>query len=194
LATTNIGKTKHSSSKSLIMAVFYKGGNSILSTTALGQADQFALNYWGSVAAERIFPIAYWKVQQMIAASNSKQIALRITNIDAPNVLDGFWMPFEDSLTDSLGDPYEPGVSYFIMEDSSFYGPFPIKAPNDTIKLIKGMLNVTVTPHNAIIRGRIGKDDQTGRVFAFFQAAECTIIGIGGGGQGTSTGFKIPSP
>lgn len=176
------------------MAVFYKGGNSIQSESALNQADEFALNYWGSLEAERIFPIAFWKVQQMMAASNSKQIALRVTNIQAPSIVDGIWMVFEDSLVDSLADPVEQGVSYFVLDDSAFYGPTPVTNPNGSVSFIMGMLNISDTPHNNVIRGRIGKDNANNRIFTFFQAAECRIIGIGGGGQGTSTGFKIPSP
>ena len=176
------------------MAKIFKGGNPIMTDGAQDQANDFAEAYWGSLEAEKFFPIAFWKVKQMIAASNSKQIALRITDINNPLVVDGIWMVFEDSLADTLSDPVESGVHYFIIDDSYFDGTALITIPPNNITQVKGLWNANGTPENNIIRGRIGKD-AADKYFAFFQAAECIIIGPGGGGgDGTSTGFKIPSP
>lgn len=162
------------------------------------QANDFAEAYWGSLTAEKFFPIAFWKAKQMFSASNSKQIALRVTDINNPALVDGTWMVFEDSLADSLADPVETGVYYFVIDDSYFDGialvTITVPPNTTTILRVKGLWNASSTPYNSIIQGRIGMDPAN-NIFAFFQAAECIILEPGGGGgDGTSSGFKIPSP
>ena len=128
----------------------------------------------------------------MLAVSNSDTIALRVTNLENPLMISAKWMVFEEALADSLKDPVERGVSYFILDDNTFNGPILVSNPN--IEEYNGLLNTTLTPNNNIIRGRIGSvttDDDKKEYFAFFQVSECTLVEQGGGGNGLITGIRI---
>jgi hypothetical protein len=175
------------------MAKIFHGGPFKFSQNDYSDAEKFATAYWGDLAFEKYFPIAFWKVKQMLAASNSNQIALRVTDIDNPAYVNAAWIVFEESMADTLADPVEKNVYYFILDDKLFNGPFLVSTPTG-LEEIKGLWKVNNSPENNLIRGRIGFDTVSNQFFAFFQAAECKIIGMGAGGQGTSTGFKIPSP
>ncbi len=176
------------------MATIFRGGVPIQTEDGMIQAEQYAISYWGNLNLEKIFPIAFWKAKQMISASNSKKIALRISDINDPLNVDGSWMVFDEAQSDLLADPNEENISYFLLEDSLFDGPVLVPNGNDGFDRVEGISKVNNTPYNNIIRGRIGKDALTNKTYAFFQAAGCDILGPGGGGEGASTGFKIPSP
>ncbi len=179
------------------MANIIKSIAPIASDASADVANQFAINYWGNLQNEKWFPIPFWQVGQMLAVSNSDTIALRVTNIDNPLMISAKWIVFEEALSDSLQDPVEQGVNYFILEDNTFNGPVlvstPTTASDNTIKEFNGLLNTTLTPNNNIIRGRIGSivTDDNKELFAFFQVAECTLIDQGGGGGGVLTGVRI---
>ena len=172
------------------MAQIIRSGSPILNEEDLDQAIEFAINYWEDLAKEKMFPIAFWEVKQMLTASRSNEIALRITNIEDPESISATWMVFEQFMADTLRDPVEPGVYYFILDDTLFYGPVLI--PSTPVTQAEGISKASESPENSIIRGRIGRDPATGSYHAFFQAAECILIDEGGGGGGILTGAKVP--
>jgi len=172
------------------MAQIIRGGAVISSQPSFDEANTLATNYWGSLAQEKMFPIPFWQVSQMLAASSSDQIALRVTNINNPGIVDARWMVFEEALADALQDPVEQGIYYFLLEDQFFNGP--ILTATEPPQQLDGMRNITNTPENNIVRGRIGIVVATQQFVAFFQAAECTIIDPGSGGGGATSGVRVP--
>lgn len=183
------------------MAQIIRNGAIIVDNVGFNQSETFATNYWGTLSNEKMFPVAFWKVRQLLGASSSNTIALRVTNITNPDIVEGRWIAFEEALADTLQDPVELGVYYFIMDDKFFNGP--ILTATDPIEQIKGIGRVTNFPEKNIIWGRLGKEvrqvqeggQSVQRTFyyAFFNAAECKLLGSGGGSEGGGTGFKIPS-
>ncbi len=173
------------------MAKIIRNTGAIISDAAFAEAEQLALNYWGDLSREKMFPLAFWQAKQMLAASSSDEIALRVTNIFDPDSVSASWMVFEQVFSDSLQDPVELGVHYFILDDAFFHGP--ILTTTTPILQMAGLYRATSTPQNNIIRGRIGVDPASNQYFAFFQAAECILIGQGAGGGGALTGAKVPS-
>lgn len=173
------------------MATIIRNAGPIADDAFLVQAELFADNYWGGITNERMFVIPFWKVTQMLGAASSDEIALRVTNIDDPSIMSANWVVFEQSMADTLRDPVEVGVHYFIMDDSYFYGPILTSTP--PITQLDGIRNITATPHNNVLRVRIGQSPNDGQYIAFFLAAECTIIGQGGAGGGVISGAKVPS-
>lgn len=183
------------------MAQIFRNGAIIVDDAGFNQSETFATTYWGSLSKEKMFPIAFWKVKQLLGASSSNTIALRVTNITDIDAVEGRWIAFEEALADTLQDPVETGVYYFIMDDKFFNGP--ILTASDPIEQIKGIGKVTNFPEKNIIWGRLGKEvrqiqeggQSVQRTFyyAFFNAAECKLLGTGGGGQGAGNGIKIPA-
>ena len=173
------------------MAKIFRTTALVDSENAFNEALSYANNYWGNLQLEKMFPIPFWQVKQMLLASNDNEIALRVTNISDPSIVTAKWIVFDVAMADSLRDPVEPNVHYFIFDDTLFFGP--ILTP-DPVGQKLGMINITSTPENNIIRGRIGKNGTTGRYYAFLQAAQCTVITPGGGGPGGATGgARIPA-
>lgn len=149
------------------------------------ESDAFTVNYWGSEQNERMFPIPFWKVSQMLALGNSNQIALKVRNIDRPQYVSAQWMILEASQVDALQDPVEKGTYYFVMDDTIFDGPI---ITNTGVR--EGIIKSGPLYRN-IIWGRLGKS-KAGEYFAFFLAAECKIIDGGAGGSGPACGAKVP--
>ncbi|MBK7873691.1 MAG: hypothetical protein IPJ74_25045 [Saprospiraceae bacterium] len=159
------------------MASIRKTSSAIDNLSTETQMTTFVTNYWGS-NNEKMFPIAFWKLKRLFAASTTDEAALRITDIFSPNEIDGRWLVFDGNYEEVLEDPNVQGNDYyFVLNESDF----------DEIRA-----NIA-TPNEHIIWGRIGKDNN-GNFFAFFNAAKCTLLGTGTGNDGTLNGFKIPSP
>jgi len=173
------------------MATIIRNAGPIADDAFLVQAELFADNYWGGITNERMFVIPFWKVTQMLGASASDEIALRVTNIDDPSIMSASWVVFEQSMADALRDPIEMGVRYYVMDDSFFYGPILTSTP--PITQMDGIRSITATPHNNVLRARIGQSPADGEFIAFFLAAECVIIDQGGGGGGALSGAKVPT-
>ena len=138
-----------------------------------------------------MFLLPFWQVSQMLAVSGANEIALRVTNIDEPRLMSANWIVFEQIMADTLNDPVEQGVYYFILDDGLFNGP--VLTATQPVFQLDGIRKANGTPHNNALRARIGKDDTTGDFFAFFLAVECKFITPGGGGGGALSGAKVPS-
>lgn len=174
------------------MAQILRSSAFITSNAGIGESDQFATNYWGSLEDEKMFPIPFWQVQQLIGATAGNEIALRVTNIENPNQVYAEWMAFPSALADTLGTPnVEPNVRYYILPDNVYNGPIPSQTP--PFLPLPGLKDATPTPQNNIIWGRIGTDGN-GNYFSFLLAAQCSIVDPGGGGGGALTGLRVPAP
>lgn len=159
------------------MATISKTFRGIASTTAETEMNNFVAAYWGTLEKEKMFPIPFWKAKRLIKASNTGEVALRITDIEIPGEVDGNWLVFEGIYEDVLQDPnLQEDVHYFVLQESTL----------DDIQ------DNIATPYEHIIWGRIGKSP-TGTFHAFFNSALCKLVKPGTGSEGTSNGFKIPA-
>lgn len=150
------------------------------------ESIDFAKKYWGSLKKEKMFPIPFWEVRKMLGASSSNQIALRVKNIKDPEYVSAQWMILEDALADTLRDPVEEGIIYYVLDDTTFDGPLITNRGSKD-----GMIKASRHPQRNIIWGRLGKSN-TGDYHAFFLVAECKILTGGAGGIGPACGAKIP--
>lgn len=178
--------------KILNMAKVIKNSGQINGDPLIIQAEQFMEDYWGEASDERMFMLPFWQVSQMLSMSDLNQIALRVTNIDTPNSMTAKWVVFDSQLEETLVDPYELGICYYVFDGDFFNGPISIN--ND---VVNGIRKVTNTPHNNVIRARVGRreiEEGLGiyEYHVFFLAAECLIINQGGGGGGILSGLKVP--
>ena len=173
------------------MAEIFRTSAQITTDGGNTEAAALSANYWGDLTSEKMFPIPFWKVHQMLSVSSSNEIALRVVNIEDPNTMYADWIVFQQALADTLTNPtVEIGVRYYVISDDLFNGPVLPSTP--PFNPMPGLKNVNSTPQNNVIRGRIGLDPN-GNYFAYFQAAECVIINPGGGGGGLLSGLKVPT-
>lgn len=166
--------------------------------------EQEIINYWQDINNERLFLIPYWKAARLIAQSPSQQIALRVTHIEDPALVDAQWISYDpanpgkdasvstggvigyfqnliDILKRQLGD--DPPVALFVFGEELF----PLNG-NEGLKQFR--------PHRLMsLVGRIGRQNNgnTNPTAAFILAGQIDIkIGPGSGGGGATSGAKIP--
>ncbi len=159
------------------MANIFKSSTFISNPQDEAQMKAFVEAYWGELENEKMFPIALWKLKRLFAASTTDEAALRITDINFPDEVDGRWLVYDGNYEDALlNDDVQKNENYFVIHESIF----------DQIR------EEVPTIYDHIIWGRLGKDS-SGKVFAFFNAASCKLITGGTGGEGTGSGIKIPA-
>jgi len=168
------------------MATIVRISSLIDSESEFDSAQNDVISYWTDLSKERWFPLPFWQARQLLLASSSGTIALRVKNINDSSSVSGKWMVFEETIADSLTDPVEQGVFYFVLEDNLFDGP--VLKTNPVVQ-VPGLSRITLTPENNIIRARIGKSEN--EAYALFQVAECILVKPGSGGGGLITGAKI---
>ncbi len=161
-------------------------GNVQVYTTVERDAD--LTKYWTDLTKEKMFPVAIWKIKQLFNASGTDEVALRVTDINDPEVIDARWLVFDGSYGDDLNDATTDNTYYFVLHESFFNGIIEVNEDVNT----EGLFGSASFPYRAIIWGRVGQqanDDYT----AFFDVADCPPIGDGGaGGDGALTGMRIP--
>jgi hypothetical protein len=142
-------------------------------------------NYWGSAAAERTFPIPFWKLEQLFAASTGDEVVFCVTNIDNPAQADATWTATPESDTEA--------VYQFILNKTYFSGP--IELPGTPPASLSGISTTVSNVQSGLIIGRLGKDDEGG-YHAFFKAAEYQMVNEISArvdsGDGSTSGVKIP--
>ena len=180
------------------MAVVKKG-SSILGTDASTDPDKVIVhttderdalieNFWIRLSLEKRFPIAIWKIRQLFKASSSDEVALRVTDIDEKEYIDGRWIAYDSIIENDLDNDPNDGVCYFVLHETFFRGPIE-NTPNGSVD---GMLESAEFPVRAIVWGRIGRDDD-GNFVAFFEVADAPSIGTDHtGGGGLTSGTRIP--
>ncbi|MDX1941665.1 MAG: hypothetical protein SFU99_13990 [Saprospiraceae bacterium] len=160
------------------MAKIFKLSSDVNTTPNALNMQTLVENYWGSASAEKLFPIALWKIQQMIAISTAEEVALKVTDITNLALVNAEWVVFEDGDEISLSDPFRPDDYYFVINE-------------DTIERIRnGAISAGTAIENIFIGGRIGREAE--QFFAFFYGYQCTPILPGTGGGGATSGIKIP--
>jgi hypothetical protein len=102
------------------MALILKGGS-------LGFKDQenfskmqpLVDNYWGGDNLEKLFPLPLWKMKQLFNSFPSSEVALKVTDIFFPTLVDAEWVVFDEDLETTLSDPnVQPNNYYFVFSDS----------------------------------------------------------------------------
>lgn len=177
------------------MATIIRSAAPVFSDGDINQAEIMATVYWGDLSDELMFVIPFWQVSRMLSVGGSNQIALRVTNIDDPDNVYVNWVVFEESMADTLTDPVEPGIYYFVLDDSYFNGP--IFTNTTPIFQLEGIRHASSTPEYNVLWARMGKtvdpNDATIEHYSVsFLAAQCAIIGPGGGGGGVLSGARVP--
>lgn len=176
-----------------------KKGSSILGTEASTQAGKVFVHttqqrnavltrYWGDITKEKRFPIALWKLKQLFKASETDEVALRVSDVNDREYIDGKWLPFNSSIERDLDNSITDGICYFVLHESLFRGPIS-NTPNGEIG---GMLEAAEFSFRAIVWGRIGLNED-GSYAVFFEVADCPVIDPGTvGGDGLTSGVRIP--
>jgi hypothetical protein len=90
------------------------------STSEFGEMQTRIGFYWGDITAEKIFPIPFWRVLQMLSVSPSEQIALHITDFNNVALVDAEWVVYNDDLEELLESATRPHEYYFVMHESFF--------------------------------------------------------------------------
>lgn len=162
------------------MATIHKaqpGGIPILLDLA---TNEFIEEYWGTILQERVFPIAFWKIQQLMESSSSEEIALRVKEITNPTLVTAEWMVFEEGMEELLLDPVRQGENYFVLNENN-------------LNALRTRITESSTAINqAMVVSRIGKDPgPTGKIFVFIILSEFVTIPAAST-DGASTGMKIP--
>ena len=162
------------------MATVIKLSDYVNGTTGSVEMKTFVENYWGSEAEEKIFPIPYWKLNQLINISPSEQAAFHVTDINNRTLVDGEWISYNDDFDELLEDANVPHEYYFVMDESIFQdmrAEFPFNAKLNQV----------------VFWGRIGKATADGNDYvAFLLAAKTEIFPPGTGGGGATTGIRLP--
>jgi hypothetical protein len=140
--------------------------------------------YWGKSTLEKNFPISLWKMKQLFDAFPSSEVALKVTDIFSTTLVNAEWIAFDESLEGVLVDPkVQSSTNYYVLSESDFTRLR--KAANDK------------DDNFVLIIGRIGKEVTSAGTdyYAFICTGAIEIITPDvGGGDGASTGFKIPPP
>lgn len=158
--------------------------------------------YWGSPTSEQLFILPFWKADRLIAQSPSKQLALRVTDIEDPALVDARWISYDSAnpgrdaaevtggvigyflnlievLKRQLGS--DPPVTLFVFGEELY----PASGENG-LKHFKPY-------HQMNIVGRIGRNNAD-KTISYILAGNINLkTGPGTGGPGATTGAKIPA-
>jgi hypothetical protein len=180
------GEVKIWKGAALLWHEYLPGGSQ--PTNTYDQLNRLCLQYWGNAAAERKFPIALWQMNRLFEQSPTGEIALRVTNIAAPDQVDAAWVAFNSRSTARLSAPKGQAVHYFVFTKNYFTGPISLASGT----AVEGM-SLTENPNDHIIWTRIGKDINN-QYNAFLNVAECTPLKADGRvrGDGVTTGVGLP--
>jgi len=165
--------------------------NDIQSVITADQMERSVLEYWLNPAAERKFPIAIWKIKQLLGKSPTGEIALKVTNIADSAKVDVECIAYNSRTEAKLSAPKGERIDYFVIEKKYFTGPILLSSGKE----LEGVNHYSDSdPANHIIWARIGKDIHN-NYSAFLAISECfTLRPDGRRGNGASSGFRIPAP
>lgn len=166
------------------MASIFKTSFDITDENEFPLMQPFIDTYWGAPTLEKNFPISLWKIKQLFSAFPSAEVALKVTDIYSTTLVDAEWIAFDENLEGILANPEVlASTNYYVLSESDFE-----RLRNGTNNFDENLVTVI---------GRIGKEvtNQGTAYYAFICTGAIEIITPEtGGGDGTSTGFKIPSP
>lgn len=164
-----------------------------------GQMEEEIVAYWGITQVEKMFPVPYWKAEQLMGQSNLKQLAFKVTNIEDPSIAEGEWVSFNAATT--VADNLNTGnqalkdaagkiitiISNLVSSDSESY--FVLNQELYS-RLRDGVIeqgNISLQTINA----RIGKTT-TGVFVLYFILGGIQLHLAGTGGEGPACGARIP--
>ena len=156
--------------------------------------------YWGSHTNEKRFTIPFWKLESLFFRSNLHQIALKVTNIGNPELVDAEWVSFNAST--SYSNTYKNSEAIKeasekilkIIENLTNSNPETYFVLDEKLleSFIQGFKDQGVdTMINQTVTGRIGKSDDNTEV-VFFMLGQNNLHLGGAGGISGSCGVKIP--
>jgi hypothetical protein len=167
--------------------------------TAIQMALEVNL-YWGAEENEKLFILPFWRAQELVESSPSQQIALKVTNLEDPNLVTAEWISHnpEKPGVDASDDPggvishfqnlirtlrrqlgADPPVALFLVGEDLF--------PKDS----DGNLKQFADHHKLCLVGRIGRTSNNVTV-VFIVVGIIDIQIPGSGGPGTTSGARLP--
>lgn len=162
------------------MATVVRSFSTIIDLDTFNEIPPLIENYWGTLDEEKVFPIAAWRLNQLISVSSSEEVAFRVKNIFNRSLMDGEWIVFEEGMEELL-ENVRPDEYYFILNERQFNA---IISEIDTLE----------TPISTIVFwGRIGKLTADGFDFTAFLVPTAGVTSApGSGGGGASGGLRLP--
>lgn len=159
----------------VIKAIEETGGD----TASRAKMQDLVNRYWGSASEEKIFPIPLWKLSQLMEASTTKEVALRVSDINNPSLVNAEWIVFEKEMNNLSADKLNSDY-YFVVNQ-------------DVFNHLKKNIPVLTKPLNTIIiLGRVGKEEDSNIFTSFIFLADYSLIPTGAGGPGWGTGIRLP--
>lgn len=154
--------------------------------------------YWGISLSERVFIIPFWKAEQLIENSNLKMMALNVSNIENPSLVDAEWISFnvEENLplvSTNTGDQIKEFIFRVAKQiPTAFSEPIDEACFAFGANLFDGLKSFK--PHKKMtVAGRLGRTT-AGISVVYFVVGEITYkLEPGTGGGGATTGGKIPT-
>jgi len=134
--------------------------------------------YWGTANKERRFLVSYLQALHLIKKSDLKQLALKITNPQTPERVDGIWIP----LATSVEVP-----NYFGTDNEDIYFAFS-EALVLGFKETSGRIKV----QDLHIVARLGKTVDYEIVIFLIPANSALILNPQSGGGGAISGARLP--
>lgn len=173
------------------MSKIFKTSAGILNNMFYDSMEQDVLSYWGKSIEEKIFPIPLWKLKQLFNAFQSTEVALRVTDITSTTFVDAQWVAFNEDLEAVLQDPVKPNDYYFVLSEVNFASLRDRAAQAAPINQTIITARLGKTTKDVVIGGVTIQEDV---YLVFFAIGKNDYIKPGGGGgEGTSTGFKVPA-
>lgn len=146
--------------------------------------DLYIQNYWGSInKILNYFVIDYAKMDELFEKSPHNEVALKISNLGSKDKVSGIWMPYDKNNEKKL-KAYKNKDHYFIFERRYYDLDFQF-IPDKKKGGIRGR------PNTNVVCALLGKDNN-GKYYAFINAANIVIDDGGTGGNGFTSGAKIP--
>lgn len=162
------------------MATIHHASYPLKTNDDFDDVEALATNYWGNLEEEKIFPLPFWKAQQMLSVSPSKQIAFHVNDMDNKALVNAGWEVFNSDYEDLLAAQTNPEEYYFVLHENTFesirhYVPFgnPI--------------------NQLMLLGRLGRTEAgSGDFLGLILTTKYVIIKPGSSGNGASTGVRLP--
>lgn len=85
-------------------------------TVPFSTSESYVKKYWGTMNKERNFPATYWKIEQLLNASPTGEIAVHVKDMNSNIIADVEWLPHNSATEQNLLAPgFQPNDFYFIL-------------------------------------------------------------------------------
>lgn len=162
------------------MATIYHASYPLKTNADFDGVETLATNYWGTLAEEKIYPLPFWKAQQMLSLSPSQQIAFHVTDFNNKALVDAEWEIFNSDYEDLLAGQTTPHEYYFVIHENTF-------------EKIRKSVPFGNPINQLLLLGRLGRAEAgSGDFLGLIVTTKYLIIQPGTGGNGASTGVRLP--